>query len=142
MSGIVAMVVPSTLWRGAVGWTPAGSRRRPLHPTPSGVSMRSRLMLVPFAVLLACGGSDSTSPGTTGGNNNGGGGPVATTAVQMKSFAFTPASIKVAPGATVTWTNGDATQHNVTFDGGAVAASGTVAGGANKALVMPSTAGT
>ncbi len=107
--------------------------------------MRSRLMILPLAAaILACGGgSDSTGLGTTGGNNTGGGGnPVAATAVDMQNFAFTPAAIKVASGATVTWTNTDGTSHNVTFDGGAVAASGTITAGTAKALVMPTAAGT
>ena len=44
--------------------------------------------------------------------------PVATTAVDMKNLAFSPRAIKVASGATVTWTNSDVgTDHNVTFDG-------------------------
>jgi len=106
--------------------------------------MRSRLMILPLAAaILACGGgSDSTGPLTTGGNNTGGTPPVAATAVDMSNFAFTPKAIKVASGATVTWTNTDGVAHNVTFDGGAVAASGTIAGGAAKALVMPTAAGT
>lgn len=108
--------------------------------------MRSRLMILPVAALLACGGgSSSTGPGTTGGNNTGGTGgtgAVATTAVQMKNTAFTPEAIKVGSGATVTWTNADGFQHNVTFDGGAVALSGPIDGGAAKALTMPTAAGT
>ena len=108
--------------------------------------MRSRLMILPVAVLIACGGgSDSTSPGTTGGTNTGGTGgtvAVATTAVDMKNVAFNPPAIKVASGATVTWTNSDGFNHNVTFDGGAVAASGTIAAGVVKALTMPTAAGT
>ena len=109
--------------------------------------MRPRLMFVPLAAaILACGGSsDSTGPGTTGGGGGGGGGgtaPVATTAVEMKGLAFTPAAIKVTSGATVTWTNSDNTGHNITFANAAVAPSGTVAAGVNKALVMPTAAGT
>lgn len=111
--------------------------------------MRSRLMILPLAaVILACGGgSDSTAPVTTGGTGNttggtGGTSAVATTAVDMKNLAFTPAAIKVASGATVTWTNQDGTAHNVTFDGGAVPASGTINAGTNKALTMPTAAGT
>ena len=108
--------------------------------------MRTRLMIVPLAAaILACGGSsDSTGPGTTGGGGGGGGGttPVATTAVSMKSRAFTPKAIKLASGATVTWTNADAEPHNVIFDSGNVPASGTVDGGGNAALAMPTIAGT
>ena len=111
--------------------------------------MRSSLMILPLAALMACGGggSDATGPGTTGGTNTGGNNPggttaVATTAVDMKSLAFTPAAIKVASGATVTWTNQDGVAHNVTFDGAAVPASGTINAGVAKALVMPTAAGT
>jgi plastocyanin len=110
--------------------------------------MRSRLLILSFAAfpLLACGGgSSSTGPGTTGGTNTGGTGgtgAVATTAVDMKNLAFVPAAIKVGSGATVTWTNSDAVNHNVTFDGGAVAASGTIGAGVAKALTMPTAAGT
>ena len=105
--------------------------------------MRARLMFVPLAAaILACGGSsDSTGPVNTGGGG-GGGTVVATNAVDMKNRAFTPAAIKVASGATVTWTNADGEAHNVTFDSGGVPASGTMAAGANKALVMPTAAGT
>ncbi len=106
--------------------------------------MRSPLMLLPLAALLACGGggSDSTGPGTTGGTSSGGTVAVATTAVEMRNIAFNPPAIKVAAGAVVTWTNNDAVNHNVTFDGGAVAASGTMAAGVAKALTMPTVAGT
>lgn len=106
--------------------------------------MRTRLMILSLtAFLAACGGgSDSTAPAPTGGGGGGGGGttPVATTAVDMKGFAFSPASIKVASGATVTWTNSDGVNHNVTFDGAAVAPSGNFSTG-NKAMVMPTAAG-
>ena len=106
--------------------------------------MRPRLIFVPLAAaILACGGSsDSTGPVNTGGGGGGGTTPVATTAVSMKSRAFTPKAIKVAGGATVTWTNADGEAHNVIFDSGNVPASGTVDGGGNAALAMPTIAGT
>jgi plastocyanin len=110
--------------------------------------MRSPLMILSFAALLACGGGGSaTGPGTTGGTNTGGNNPggtgaVATTAVDMKNLAFTPSAIKVASGATVTWTNQDGTDHSVIFDGGAAANTGTVGAGVAKAVVMPTAAGT
>lgn len=104
--------------------------------------MRTRLMTLALTLFLAAcgGGSDSTAPVTSGGGG-GGGGPIATTSVEMKNIAFSPAAIKVASGATVTWTNSDGFNHNVTFAGAAVAPSGNFATG-SKALVMPTTPGT
>ena len=39
--------------------------------------------------------------------------PVGGTAVAITNFAFTPATLKVKPGATVTWTNRDEEPHTV-----------------------------
>ena len=105
--------------------------------------MRSRLILLPLAILMACGGSSDTTspPPTTTGGGGGGGNPVVTTSVDMKGNAFTPAAIKVAPSATVTWTNSDNINHNVTFDGAVVPASGTFSSG-SKSATMPATPGT
>jgi plastocyanin len=38
--------------------------------------------------------------------------------VEMVNFAFSPGSITIAPGDTVTWTNGDGTAHTVTGNNG------------------------
>jgi plastocyanin len=48
---------------------------------------------------------------------------VATTAVAIKDFAFSPATITVKAGATVVWTNNDSVDHTVTFDGGQISSS-------------------
>ena len=40
--------------------------------------------------------------------------PVAATTVQIRDYAFQPASIVVAPGDAVTWTNADDEPHTVT----------------------------
>jgi plastocyanin len=40
--------------------------------------------------------------------------PVAANAVTIQNFAFSPASITVKKGTTVTWTNQDSTAHTVT----------------------------
>ena len=105
--------------------------------------MRAHLYLVPLAAVLACGGgSDSTGP--DGGAGGGGAtGPVATTSVAMSGSRFTPAAIRVAPGATVTWTNSDeGTLHNVKF----AAAAGGIAtpdfSTGSRSLQMPNAAGT
>jgi plastocyanin len=60
--------------------------------------------------------------------------------VSIHGFAFDPATITVAVGDSVTWTNGDPTAHTATGDGGAFDA-GTVAAGASKTVVF-SIAGT
>ena len=79
-----------------------------------------------IAVALAVGAcSGSYSAGT----------PVAPAAaapgasVTIANFSFSPASLTVSAGTTVTWTNNDSTAHTVTLDDGS-AASGDIAGGA------------
>jgi plastocyanin len=51
----------------------------------------------------------NTAPAVAATNTNG---------VTIANFAFAPASITVAPGQTVTWTNKDSTMHTVTEDKG------------------------
>jgi plastocyanin len=43
--------------------------------------------------------------------------PVAGNAVQIKNFAFSPATLTVKAGTTVTWTNQDTDAHTVTSTG-------------------------
>ena len=40
-------------------------------------------------------------------------------AVSIANFAFQPASLQIAAGSSVTWTNADSTAHTVTSDSGA-----------------------
>lgn len=106
--------------------------------------MRSRLMLLPLAALLACGGGGSGTTAPPGGGGGGGGGgttPTVTTAVTMQGSAFAPKAIRVSPSATVTWTNSDNIDHNATFGGTLSLNTGNFATG-SKSLVMPATPGT
>jgi plastocyanin len=77
-------------------------------------------------LMSACGGSSAGAIAMPSGGGSGamempaGGAPApASTApartdqVQITNFAFAPAVITVAAGATVTWTNEDTTQHDV-----------------------------
>jgi plastocyanin len=82
-------------------------------------------------VLAACGGGGGKSAAGNGmaGMAMGGGnaaGPstaVATDAVNIKNFGFSPATITVTAGSTVVWTNSDSVQHDITFNGGGIASS-------------------
>ena len=52
-------------------------------------------------------------------------------AVTIQNFAFSPATITVKPGTTVTWTNQDSASHTIMSDGTPAAfSSGTLANGA------------
>ena len=60
----------------------------------------------------------------------GGTGSPATNEVFIQGMSFSPATISVAAGTTITWTNKDAVAHTVTsstgaFDSGSIAANGT-----------------
>ena len=72
--------------------------------------------------LAACSGSTSSAPPAAAPSQAGSQAPVApaggSTAVDIKDFAFNPASTTVASGGKVTWTNSDTTAHTVTFDDG------------------------
>jgi plastocyanin len=67
------------------------------------------MILLPIAlvVFVACGGGDSVSPTTTTAS-------AAADQIEMANFAFTPATITVPVGTTVTWTNTDSVQHTTT----------------------------
>ena len=95
--------------------------RRALMPTLLGMTLLALALLA-----LGCGGSSSTTTttapsGTTAGTtaatsattSAGGGGA---NAVSIANFAFSPASITVKVGDSVTWTNNDSTTHTVTAD--------------------------
>jgi plastocyanin len=115
------------------------------HPLYSlGRRRRLATRLVPIALLViaalavvGCGGSTTTTTAapvqTTAGDGSattvGGGtdttagtdttvGSDATNAVLIASFAFSPSSLTVKVGDTVTWTNNDSASHTVVADDG------------------------
>ena len=63
------------------------------------------------------------------------------TQVSIQNFAFQPATIQVARGTTVTWTNDDSAPHTVTFRNGGMSGSGTLQRGQNFSYTFD-TAGT
>jgi plastocyanin len=82
------------------------------------IDKRYRLPAVVVVVLgaimliaAACGSSSASPPTATSSATGAGGGNAA---VVIKNFAFTPQTITVKAGTTVTWTNQDSVQHTVT----------------------------
>jgi plastocyanin len=67
---------------------------------------------VAVLVLAACGSSASSGAGSTPSATSAGGGSAAAVAIQ--NFAFTPQTLTVKAGTTVTWTNNDSAPHTVT----------------------------
>lgn len=81
--------------------------------------MRFKIMAVAaalaFALFLA-GCAQQNPPAGNGENNQ----PPAegSASVEISNFAFAPASLTIAKGTTVTWTNRDSAQHTATGDNG------------------------
>ena len=86
---------------------------------------RARIAAMTIAVVLAiaaCSESSTTAPSA---QPSAGPSPTAPAAggsnVSIANFAFAPASLTVAVGTAVTWTNSDSTGHTVTADDGSFA---------------------
>jgi plastocyanin len=109
---------------------------------------KSAIILLPikimaFCLLLGCSKSSNMysytpSPTPTPGKG--------TNTVSISGMAFNPASLTVAAGTTVTWTNNDAIAHTVTsdtglFDSGSITATGGYGGGGTFSFTF-ATAGT
>jgi plastocyanin len=114
------------------------------------MSNMKKLAVAALVIAAACGGGGASNSvvgpgggntgGNTGGSTGGSSDPVATTSVSVGDNIFTPSSIVVSSGATVTWTwAAGAGLHNVTFNDGTQ--SGDKSGGATFTRTF-STAGT
>jgi plastocyanin len=70
--------------------------------------------------LAACGGGSTAPANNTGGGGGGGGGNQDPNGIDVLDNNFSPDSLAVAKGATVTWTWGGQAVHNVTFTDGTI----------------------
>ncbi|SHL42605.1 cupredoxin domain-containing protein [Actinacidiphila paucisporea] len=113
----------------------------------AGGAVRRRVgVLSAVGVLLAltgCSSSDSGVSGSTASasapaSSSAGGGA---DRIDIKNFAFNPASSTVAPGAVVTVTNSDSTTHTVTATGAKAFDTGDIAPGGTMTFTAPSKAG-
>ena len=69
-----------------------------------------------LAAACSC-SSPADYGGNTGGGGAGGGGGVSAS-VTIQDFSFSPASVTLQVGGTVTWTNSGPSSHTVTSDAG------------------------
>lgn len=106
----------------------AGARRAPLF---------AAVVLALALIAGACGGSSGSGGSGSGSSGGAAGGPHT---IVIKGFAFSPATLTVAPGAKVTVTNNDATAHTVTAKSGKFD-SGSIAAGASGSFTAPTTPG-
>lgn len=86
-------------------------------PFSLGVATIGAAALIVILGLTALPKTTSTPPATSQSSVPSGNGPTASIVIQ--NFAFSPASITVTPGETVSVTNKDAASHTVTSDTGA-----------------------
>lgn len=95
------------------------------------------------ALLVACACGSSSGYGSSSSTPLplcDAGSATATTSVTIQGMAFLPACIKVAAGATVTWSNMDTIAHTATADGSSFD-TGSIAASTSASRAMPMTAG-
>ena len=77
------------------------------------------VVLAIIGVVIAMGSNDTQNPSTSSSNNPTNNTPPANAnSVTIQNFAFSPASLTVKKGTTVTWTNKDSTAHQPVADSG------------------------
>ncbi|MDT5116407.1 MAG: hypothetical protein QOE30_2146 [Mycobacterium sp.] len=77
------------------------------------------VFLAVVAAISACSSSKNSQPATTQSASSAQSGTSAAaggTAVSVANFSFSPGTLTVPAGSTVTWTFKDSTDHNVTAD--------------------------
>jgi plastocyanin len=100
------------------------------------------VLAVTALVSAACSSSGSaTSTTTTSVSSSGGSSGSGSDAITIQNFAFSPARLTVAAGATVTVTNKDQVAHTLTATKGGFD-TGEIAAGQSKSFTAPNNPGT
>ncbi len=98
------------------------------------------VLCVGAAFALAACSSGNASPTSSTRSPSGAGGAKASNAIIIKNFAFSPATLTVAPGTTVTVTNRDQVSHTLTAVTGAFT-TGDIGPGQSRPITAPKRAG-
>lgn len=92
-----------------------------MHRNMVRIVMVTGLALLVAFLLVGCSGYSSSGGGTSsapaGGGTSSGGGSTGGTTITEQGFAFSPQTLTVKVGDTVTFTNQDSASHNVKIDG-------------------------
>lgn len=99
----------------------SSSARHDARPAPGSVALLYAATLIVALGLLVfgCGGSGGAATTvSTAATTATTGAPSGAATVVLKGFAFSPASITIKVGETVTWENQDGAAHNVIADDG------------------------
>jgi manganese oxidase len=78
------------------------------------ITFRNSLLVVALGMIMGITGCKSNDSTTNASSTSGTGTPPAANTVTIQNMAFNPATVTVAAGTTVTWTNNDAMTHTVT----------------------------
>jgi amicyanin len=93
--------------------------------------MNTKFLLITILAIALISISGCTQYGQSGGSQTGGNQSSNQTAnsIEIKNFAFSPSTLTIKTGETVTWTNDDSTTHTITSDTGSELGSGSISTG-------------
>lgn len=116
-------------------------RSRPDLRRRGGLKLLLAVLFVGSGLAFAACSSGSSSPMTSTHPSSGASGATGSSdAITIKNFAYSPDTLTVAPGATVTVTNKDQVTHTLTAVNGAFN-TGDIGPGQSKTITAPKTSG-
>ncbi len=86
----------------------------------TSLALRMTALAAVVFAAAGCGGGAASDAGDSAGDSAG---AASSASVEIADNAYSPSSVEIAGGGTVTWTNSDSVPHTVTFDGAGPASS-------------------